>query len=506
MFRSVRSRLIASFALIVVITLAAAGIALFARLGGYREQLDASTLRSTAAPVYYNLTYFPDALRVEPNSGRRLRTELTSYLKAQAQETGVIVLLVDAQGNVIQDAASDERLANAHFEVPPPPPRGPDFKQLQEHKLEVDGRTLLYVIVPTPKVVRVQQSGVAAIVVALPETSARDVFRDLAPRLLFAGAIGLAVALIAALVLWAWIYRPLGRITKGVRAVAGGDYRQRVPVSGPSEIREVAQDVNAMADSVQVSQRALREFLANVSHELKTPLTSIRGFSQALLDGTLDTPEERERAARVIDIESRRLLHLVGELLDLSRIESGQQAMQVADVPAAELLAHVRDVFSIRAEEDDVDLRIDDAGDAVVRADFDRIEQVLGNLLDNAFRHTPADGRIETGTRPARAGFVEFYVTDSGSGIAPDELPHVFDRFYRSSGETSGTGAGLGLAISREIVRAHGGEIRAESGAAGGTTFSFTLPLAGLRQASRTGGRPVSATPQASGEVRAPGG
>jgi len=115
-FRSVRSRLIASFALIVVITLAAAAIALFARIGGYREQLDASTLRTTAAPVYYNLTYFPDALRVEPASGRRLRTELTSYLKAQAQDTGVIVLLVDAQGNVIQDAISDEQLANAHFE------------------------------------------------------------------------------------------------------------------------------------------------------------------------------------------------------------------------------------------------------------------------------------------------------------------------------------------------------------------------------------------------------
>ncbi|TAK58245.1 MAG: HAMP domain-containing histidine kinase [Dehalococcoidia bacterium] len=504
MFRSVRSRLIASFALIVAITLAAAAIALFARIGGYREQLDASTLRTTAAPVYYNLTYFPDALRVEPASGRRLRTELTSYLKAQAQDTGVIVLLVDAQGNVIQDAISDERLAGAHFEVPAPPPRGPDFKQLPEHKLQVDGRTLTYVIVPTPKVIRLQQPGVAAIVVALPETSARDAFRDLAPRLLFAGIIGLAVALIAALVLWAWIYRPLGRITKGVRAVAGGDYRQRVPVSGPAEIREVARDVNAMADSVQVSQRALREFLANVSHELRTPLTSIRGFSQALLDGTLDTPEERERAARVIDIESRRLLHLVGELLDLSRIESGQQAMQTADVPAAELLAHVRDVFSIRAEEAHVDLRIGDAGDAVVNADFDRIEQVLGNLLDNAFRHTRDAGRIEVGLRPPRAGFVEFFVSDSGGGIAPDELPHVFDRFYRSSGETSGTGAGLGLAISREIVRAHGGEIRVESSATTGTTFSFTLPLAGRHLPSRAGGRPVQAAPP--GELPATGG
>ena len=487
MFRSVRARLIASLALIVVVTLVAAGIALFTRLGGYREQLDASKLRSTAAPVYYNFVYFPESLRVDPTSGQRLRSELTSYLRTQARDAGVIVLLVNRQGDVIPGAASDDRLADIRFRVPAPLARGPDFKQLPEKKLNVPGvGPLLYVIVPTPRVVRLAPAGVSAVVVAVPQTSARQVFRDLAPRLLFAGLIGFAVALITALVLWAWIYRPLGRILKGVRAVSGGDYQQRVPVSGPSEIREVARDINAMADSVQLSQRALREFLANVSHELKTPLTSIRGFSQALLDGTLDTPEERERAARVIDIESRRLLHLVGELLDLSRIESGQQAMQLADVPAAELLAHVTDVFSIRAEEDRVDLRVGEPGDAVVSADFDRIEQVLGNLLDNAFRHTPAGGRIDVGVRPARAGFIEFSVTDSGSGIGPDELPHVFDRFYRSSYEASGTGKGLGLAISREIVRAHGGEIRAESRLGAGATFAFTLPLANQRPAART--------------------
>jgi signal transduction histidine kinase len=489
MFGSVRSRLIASFALIVVVTLAAAGLALFARLGGYRAKLDASTLRSTAAPVYYNLTFFPES-RVDPTSGRRLRNELTSYLKLQAKDAGVIVLLLNEQGNVIEQGATDDRLANAHFAVPAPPARGPDFKQLPEKKFELaSGGTLLYVTVPMPAAARLQAPGVAAIVVAIPETSRADVFRDLAPRLLFAGGIGLAAALIAALVLWAWMYRPLGKITRGIRAVAGGDYRQRVPVSGPAELREMAEDVNVMADSVQVSQRALREFLANVSHELKTPLTSIRGFSQALLDGTLDTPEERARAARVIDIESRRLLHLVGELLDLSRIESGQQAMRRAGVHASELLTHVGDVFSMRAEESGVALRIAPSDDAVVSADFDRIEQVLGNLVDNAFRHTPAGGRIEVGVRRASPGFAEFYVSDSGTGIPAEELPHVFDRFYRSSGEASGTGAGLGLAISREIVRAHGGQIRAETPATGGTTFAFTLALDGGAAPSASDGR-----------------
>ncbi len=409
MFNSVRSRLIASFVLIVFITLATAAFALFARLGGYRDQLTAATLRQVAAPVYYNLTLFPQA--GDLTGGRRLRSDLTEYLTQQAQDTGVIVLLIDANGKVIQDEPANAALSDATFDVPPPPQRGPDFSQLPEQRQSLDdGTTLSFVTVPMPRLVRVQPAGIAAIVVALPDTSRRDVWRDLSPRLIFAGMVGLAAALIVGAVVWAWIYRPLGRVTGGIRAVAQGNYQQRVPVSGPREVRALADDVNAMADSVQASQRTLRDFLANVSHELKTPLTSIRGFSQAMLDGTLDTPEERSRAARVIDAESRRLLHLVGELLDLSRIQSGQLAMSIAEVPAPELLSHVEDVFAMRATEHQITLSVDSGADSTVAADFDRIEQVMSNLLDNALRHTPAGGSVTVGTRPAAGGFVEFYV------------------------------------------------------------------------------------------------
>jgi len=483
-FKSVRSRLIASFALIVIITLTVAGLAFAARFGGYRDELTAQTLRSVAAPVYYNLTLFPGAnIAAQPNAGRRLRSELTDYLRLQSENSGVIVLLIDANGNVIDDNASvDPALASEHFSVPAEPQRGPNFSELPEgtHRL-ASGATVLYVAVPTPKAVRAQPAGVAAIVVALPKATAGDVFRDLARRLIFAGGIALGAALLVALVLWAWMYRPLGQVTAAIRAIARGDYRRRLAVEGPSEVRALASDVNTMADSVETSQRALREFLANVSHELRTPLTSIRGFSQAMLDGTLATPEERERAARVIDVEARRVLHLVGELLDLSRIESGQQPMRLARVPAAELIAHMNDVFSMRAGEQQIELSASAPPGLSVMADFDRVEQVLGNLLDNAFRHTPRGGRISAGVRALSGGLAEFFVTDSGTGIPPEELPHIFDRFYRSSGETQGTvaglGLGLGLAISREIVRAHGGDIRAEAAPAGGTTLAFTLRL-----------------------------
>ncbi|MBI5289258.1 MAG: HAMP domain-containing histidine kinase [Chloroflexi bacterium] len=478
-FKSLRVRLITSLVLIVFITLAAAGLTLFALFRGYRQDLTTANLRQVAAPIYYNFTV-PSTFTSTPRGGERLKHELLAYIRAQRQETGVYILFLDSRGRVIEDFVPDSNpFAGEIFFVPSPPERGPNFDELPEGSYTTGaGETFLYVTVAMPPQVRKQETGINAIVVALPESAGPDVYRDLRQRLIFAGIIGSVTALLAGLLMWLSLYRPLARVTGGIRAVARGDYHQRVPVSGPSEVQALARDVNAMADSVEGSQRTLREFLANVSHELKTPLTSIRGFNQAMLDGTLETPEERARAARVIDAESRRLLHLVGELMDLSRIESGQQKMQIANVRVSELLSHVGDVFALRAEESRITLDVRSATPDVVLADFDRIEQVVGNLIDNAFRHTAEGGRIDVGSRASRPGYTEIYVSDEGAGIAAEDLPHVFDRFYRSADETAGSGAGLGLAISREIVRAHGGDIRAQSPEAGGSVFSFTVPLA----------------------------
>ena len=489
MFKSLRSRLILSFVLIVLVTLLAAGAGLVARLGGYKDQQTASTLRSVAAPVYYNLT-----LRSAAASGgaAQLRTELVDYLRGQERDSGVTVLLIDSGGNVIPNSTSNTDLSDEQFDVLPPPVRGPSFGALPEQTLKTtNGGDWLYVSVSMPRAVRVGPSGISEIIVALPKAEPRAIFRDIAPRMLFAGIVGLVAAVIAGALLWASLYRPMERVTRGIRAVAGGRYDERVPVSGPSEVRELAADVNAMAESVQDSQRTLQQFLANVSHELKTPLTSIRGFAQAMMDGTLATGEERDRAVRVIDAESRRVLHLVEELLDLTRIESGRQQMELSDVSVDELLSQTADVFAMRATDAGVTLTASAATGIRVLADFDRAEQVLGNLVDNAFRHTPRDGAIAIGVERAPHGMVEISVSDTGSGIAPDDLPHVFERFYRSTDEPSGSGSGLGLAIAREIVRAHGGEIRAAARAGGGSVLAFTLRAA----AGSTAAAPGSSRP-----------
>ena len=478
MFNSVRSRLILSFALIVAVTLLAAGVALIARLTGYRDDLSAGTLRQVAAPIYYNLTLFTPRPQNPSQSGAALRAELGAYIDAQ-ERAGVTVLFLDASGRPLAGTA-DEALLDEQFRVPPPPDRDIDFAGLPEGTYTTsEGDELLYVTVPTPRYIRAQDTSIHAIVVALPKTERSAIWGELAPRLFFAGMIGAVAAIVAAVLLWGSMFRGLRKVAGAIQAVAAGDYGQRVPESGPSELRALARDVNKMADAVEASHSTLREFLANVSHELKTPLTSIRGFSQALVDGTMESPEERARAARVIDAESRRVLQLVGELLDLARIESGQQRMQLAPVPVDELLAHVRDVFSLRASETGVALRVDTTLATSALADFDRIEQVLGNLLDNAFRHTPRGGSIIVAARDRGDGFVEISVADNGEGIPPDELPQVFDRFYRNAlGEPEMPGAGLGLAIARQIVLAHGGEIAASAVDGGGTRFTFTLPVA----------------------------
>jgi signal transduction histidine kinase len=476
LFRSLRARLIVSLVLIVVVTLLAAGVTLYARFRGYREDLTTATLRQIASPIYYNFA-IPSAFTTTPRGGERLRQELIAYIRTQQEETGVHILFIDGRGRVIEDFISESSpFAGEIFFVPPVPDRGPSFEDLPEGTYRTaGGEQFLYVTLAMPQTVRRQEAGIYAVVVALPESAGPPIYQDLRQRLILAGIVGTMVALVAAFMLWLSLYRPLGRVATGVRAVARGDFRHHIPENGPTEVRALAHDVNAMSGAVQASQRTLRDFLANVSHELKTPLTSISGFSQALQDGTLETPEEQQRAARVIDVESRRLLRLVSDLLDLSRIESGQQHMTPSEVRLSELLSHVRDVFVPRAAESGVALDIDEGADAVVEADFDRIEQVLGNLLDNAFRHSSRGGAIRVVAERQRRGVVRVRVEDTGPGIAAEDLPHVFDRFYRSAGETAGSGAGLGLAIARQLVLAHGGDIGVDSPPTGGTVFWFTL-------------------------------
>jgi two-component system OmpR family sensor kinase len=309
------------------------------------------------------------------------------------------------------------------------------------------------------------------------------------------GVSSLIVSFVLAVVIASSVSRPLRRAVDAAHAIAEGDYTQQVEERGPREVRELAEAFNHMAGQVQQSRQAQRDFLANVSHELKTPLTSIQGFSQAILDGAAAEPE---RAARVIYDEAGRLHRLVEDLLDLARIESGQTPLRREHVDLQTLLDGILEGFALRAGEKSITLAHQLVDLPRLTGDNDRLAQVFTNLIDNALAHTPGGGQIGVRARHApRPGGnqpgVEITVSDSGPGIPPEDLSRIFERFYqvdKSRSRTQRAGSGLGLAITKEIVEAHGGLIRAESAAGQGATFIVWLPAP--QPSDETVARPIS--------------
>ncbi len=241
----------------------------------------------------------------------------------------------------------------------------------------------------------------------------------------------------------------------------------------------VLRDVTELRES----ERLRRELTANVSHELRTPLTSIKGFTETLLDGAMRDEDTCRRFLTIINSEADRLVKLVDDLLDLSRLESKRATLDLRRVDVGALAAHAVDKLQPLAQTGGLTLDLRSLPGVWVTADRDRLEQVLTNLIDNALKYTPAGGRVEVSVTRDH-GDVAVAVSDTGRGIRPEDVPHVFERFYRadrsrtrgpSIGAASG-GTGLGLAIAKHIVEAHGGRIGVRSQLDEGTTFTFTLP------------------------------
>jgi two-component system sensor histidine kinase BaeS len=272
------------------------------------------------------------------------------------------------------------------------------------------------------------------------------------------------------------IAAPLAGVMNAADAVAEGDLSARVPEQHPGEFGRLAASFNHMVEELERSDRQRRNLTADVAHELRTPLHVIQGNLEGILDGVYEPTEEHLNAT--LD-EARLLARLVEDLRTLSLAEAGQLPLHLEAVDVGELLADVRTSFSGQAEAAGIEVRIEmDASPLAVTADVGRIDQVLGNLMSNAIRHTPPGGTILLRAAPIEGG-VRISVRDTGEGIPPDDLPYIFDRFWRGDRARtrgSGTGSGLGLAIARQLVRAHGGRIGVESVWGRGTTFTLELP------------------------------
>ena len=309
--------------------------------------------------------------------------------------------------------------------------------------------------------------------------------------LFFAAAVAVVTGIGASLLLARSIARPITRLTSTAESISAGNLAARAEGAGDDELGRLVRAFNAMIDRLATTYASQRGLLANIAHELRTPLTSIQGYAQALRDGVARDTAERDAALSAIRDESERIDALVNQILQLSRLESGQLPTRRSPADIGALMVRTRLGLETRAREREVSLDVDAAPGLVLHADEELLAQALGNLVGNAIRHTPAGGvvtqragRIVT---PGGAESIRISISDTGSGIAPDELPHIFDRFYRggpdsASGVPSGPGEsarrfGLGLAIAREIVARHGGTIAVESEPGRGTTFTLDLPV-----------------------------
>ncbi len=272
---------------------------------------------------------------------------------------------------------------------------------------------------------------------------------------------------------------PLARLMTAADAVAEGDFGVRVPENGPGEFRRLATSFNRMVSELERSDQVRRNLMADVAHELRTPLHIIQGNLEGILDGMYQPSPSQ------IDLlldETRQLTRLVEDLRTLSLAEAGQLSLKQDPVNVVELLNDVATSFSGQAEVAGIELRVEErseSGSLVVMGDAGRLDQVLSNLVVNALRHTHPGGMITLRAIP-QAGRVLIQVIDDGAGIAPEDLPYIFERFWstdKSSNHGRNEGSsGLGLAIARQLVQAHGGKIKVESQSGHGTTFSIDLP------------------------------
>jgi signal transduction histidine kinase len=296
---------------------------------------------------------------------------------------------------------------------------------------------------------------------------------SLAWAALLAAALSLALGIAVSRLLTA----PLGRLTRAAQAVAAGDLSMRVEVRSKDEIGELGRAFNGMTASLAEAETLRKNLMADVAHELRTPLAVVQGNLQAILDGVY--PLEMAQVASLYD-ETRLLTRLVDDLHDLALADAGQLRLERVPVNLAALARSAVDQFAPGAEAAGVALKLSTAEDVLeIEGDAGRLAQVLRNLLSNALRHTPQGDHIAV--RVEREGaWARLQVSDTGSGIRQEDLPHVFDRFYRGdrSGSRAGGGAGLGLAIARQIVTAHGGEITVASQPGQGTDFTVSLPVA----------------------------
>ena len=447
--------------------------------------------------------------------------EAASYLSAVGSAGDVEVWVVDSRGTIVLDLGQTGWVgpsAAGRSPVGPssvgPGPGGPGHgRMLRGHQLSSDETASVLggqpwcatglrwpfsdpvVSVAVPVRAPGGDRVLGAVFLHTPVSGVAATAAQLRRDLLLAAGVGLAASFVAAVVLSRNVTGPIGEMSRMAGRIAQGDLDVRAPECGPAEVARLGRALNSMAAGLAASREesrrleaVRRDLVTSVSHDLRTPITAIRGYTEPLLDGTVTDEATRRRYLETIRAETEALSALVTDLLELNRLEAGAASLKLAPVDVGQLAREAAARFAVRSEASGVALRTDVAPDVPpVLADEGRIARVIANLLDNAFKFTPRGGEVQLGVR-ADEGYVVIAVRDTGPGIAPADLPHIWERFYkadrsrhrgREPGDSAGwtsDGSGLGLAIVKETAEAHSGWVEVTSEPGRGAEFRVLLP------------------------------
>ena len=468
LIRTLFSRMLASYMAVMLVILVVTGVTVSAILQGQAERNQRAELDREAADIA--------SLVAAPVPEGALTLEERCFIISN-YEGRLVHLIRPAGGSALFYAQPKwEGLGNRVY-------TDPELQQIYQaaragnvHDLNLY-QSEGFPILSASRIVTAQDGAECLVLVLDDASDIREINRIVSIRVMLAFLVGALIAVILVYATTNRVTRPFMETNEIVQRYSRGDYSARIPISNIKEATKLAVSFNNMADQLEDLEASRRSFVANVSHELRSPLTSMKGFLEAMQDGTIG-PEDHEKYLNIVLSETRRMASMVNDLLDLTRIESGKTALRLEVFDINELIRRTLITFEARIYEKKMEMEVKFAQDQYfVEADNAQISQVLRNLIDNALKYSPDERRLRIATYAMNR---EVYVAiqDFGYGIPEENVPHVFDRFYKvekAHTPSKQSGTGLGLSIVKRIIDQHGQTITLKSAKGKGSMFTFTL-------------------------------
>ena len=318
-------------------------------------------------------------------------------------------------------------------------------------------------------------AGKYTVIVSTSISRTESIVAIVSSQLRIASLIAVVLSLLVAAIMSTWFAGPLMKMSNAVKQIAKGNYNVKLEVKSTDEIGRLANEFNHMAEEIQHSQNMQKELLASISHDLRTPLTIIKGYAESIKDITGDNKEIRDQQLVTIIDETDRLSAMVGSVMEYTKLSQGVQKMNIMQFDIADMCKDIVHIYSNKAAAENKSIAYSGPEDAYVFADPQMMERAIHNYVSNALLHTPENTRVVVSVNVQPSGKVKISVFDSGTGIRPEDIPHLFDKYYRARKDEGRTGSGLGLAIVKSIMENHNFRYGVESREGLGTEFWFEI-------------------------------